>query len=567
KRIYTLYAAVSYFGHISGATLSQLFQTPLSIGYNLILATILAFSLSQVFMFVYTLIINAFSSKRLAALGGLLGTFLLNFAGNLHTIYLFTKGYANEKPVPFWEILSKYSPSTYWYPNATRFIPFTIHEFPIYSYVVADLHGHVFDIPYVLTTIACLYGLYLNKNNFKESFKKIFIANTSGNSLKKFISIVLPFFLTGMLIGINYMTNAFDGIVYFFFIGVLLFAMFGLSRSFFISVLQAAIGFMIATLPFSLFFSPFGSGVGVNCAPDFLTKMGKLGPFLFEKGNCQISKWWMLMLLWGFFVFHAIFLSLYLKASKKLRENPHAQFVSLLFFIGIILLIIPEFIYLKDIYPAHFRANTMFKLGYQAFMMMSMGSAFVCILAKKYFTKKPLLSTVYFILFIPLFYLVAIYPTFAIKSYYGDLTRAPQADGTLWVQTQFPDYADVIPYLNSVATPSTVILEAQGDSYTDFNLVSSYTGIPTVAGWWVHEWLWRGSSDVIGKIIPDIQEIYTGTSIPTKQELIQKYNISYIVVGPNEKSKYSQVNEEMIKEIATPVFSSKNGSATVYKIN
>ena len=95
-------------------------------------------------------------------------------------IYLFTKGYPNEQPVPFWGIFQNWGEiqktmetnhvwlvdalvlnSKYWYPNATRFIPFTIHEFPSYSYVVADLHGHVFDIPFVLLTLALLFILFI----------------------------------------------------------------------------------------------------------------------------------------------------------------------------------------------------------------------------------------------------------------------------------------------------------------------------------------------------------------------------------------------------------------------
>ena len=89
-------------------------------------------------------------------LGGILTALLLTFAGNLHTIYAFFKPYVNENPVPFWQL--PFSPETfpnsYWYPNATRFIHNTIHEFPLYSFVVSDLHGHVLDIPFVLLTIA-----------------------------------------------------------------------------------------------------------------------------------------------------------------------------------------------------------------------------------------------------------------------------------------------------------------------------------------------------------------------------------------------------------------------------
>jgi uncharacterized membrane protein len=178
-----------YFGHLSGALLIKLTGVPAAVGYNLILANILGLSLSMSFGIVTNVIHYAQSlvygvkktigTVRLA-LYGLIGALVLNFAGNWHTIYLFTKGYENESPVPPWTVLPDVGAqlsliqqkfpnilaalgeySRYWYPNATRFIPNTIHEFPSYSYVVADLHGHVFDIPFVLLTLAIFSLIFM----------------------------------------------------------------------------------------------------------------------------------------------------------------------------------------------------------------------------------------------------------------------------------------------------------------------------------------------------------------------------------------------------------------------
>src|SRR3989338_2929093 len=115
-----------YFGHLTGAVLIKLTDIPSAMGYNLILATIFAQSITMVFSLVGNIIYFFYKSLRHAIFGGLLGTLIVNLAGNLHTIYLFTSGYSPDKPLPFWQILSKYNPTKYWYPNATRFIPFTI---------------------------------------------------------------------------------------------------------------------------------------------------------------------------------------------------------------------------------------------------------------------------------------------------------------------------------------------------------------------------------------------------------------------------------------------------------
>jgi len=53
-----------------------------------------------------------------------------------------------------------------------------------------------------------------------------------------------------------------------------------------------------------------------------------------------------------------------------------------------------------------------------------------------------------------------------------------------------------------------VIVEAQGDSYTDYARISANTGLPTILGWTVHEWLWRGDYSVPAARIDDVRAIY-----------------------------------------------------------
>ena len=286
-----------YFGHLTGAFLIKLIGINSAIGYNLILATILAQSASIVFslvgniVYLFQKIVLKIEQINLGQfiLFGLLGSFIVNFGGNLHTIYAFTSGYPNDNPIPFWQILSSYDPTKYWYPNATRFIPFTIHEFPAYSYVVADLHGHVFDIPFVLLTIAILFKLFIS--NFMS-----FRAQRPKEAGMTWWVIFLGFMCT-----IHYMTNAFDGPIYLLLTGFILLALNGLSLTFLINIGILFLSFIFFSIPFSAHFSPFVSGIGVNCSLDFLVNLKKIGPFLFEKGNCQISPLWMLFILWGFF--------------------------------------------------------------------------------------------------------------------------------------------------------------------------------------------------------------------------------------------------------------------------
>ena len=587
-----------YFGHLIGAVLTKLSGITSFKTYNLILATIFAFGTTQIFSFCFAIIHFAFKNMRLAIIGAVLGLFLVNLGGNLHTYYAFTKGYPNEKPQAPWTLTNPpfgcfvndangkqswtpFCPQSYWYPNATRFIPFTIHEFPLYSYVVADLHGHVFDIPIVLLTLAVLFimftennpvlGQALTKTQSVSWRKKLKVQNFKlklKTNLKRLELITT--ILLGFLTAVNYMTNAFDGPIYMLLTVIFLLMLYRLSITFVIHLFTLVGAFFIFSLPFSLNFKPFVTGIGVNCAPGYFVNLQKLGPFIFEKGNCQVSSWWMLVILWGFFWFNFTFLAL-LTLRKKQPKTAVAELLTTNFFLilfayGMFLIIIPEFFYIKDIYPAHFRANTMFKLGYQAFSMMGIACVYTFIFYKKNFVRN-FNHYLYFGLFAPLFLLVAIYPFFAVNSYYGKLDKPPQLDGTLWLATTFAEYTEIVDFLNSRVAGQPIILEAQGDSYTDFNVVSSYTGLPTVAGWLVHQWLWRGSPNVVSDIAPDIQQIYETEEPNQAIVLLKKHNVDYVIVGSNERNKYKNLKEEKFNIIGKKVLRSQRGSGAIYKIN
>lgn len=561
-----------YFGHLSGAILIKLSGMIPSYGYNLILATIFAQAVTAVFSLVGSVVYSFRKSFKLALFMGLMGTFIVNFGGNLHTVYLFTQGYPADATIPFWKIFSGYDPTKYWYPNATRFIPFTIHEFPIYSYVVADLHGHVFDIPFVLLTIALLFLMFTHKQQANILSQTSKIKSVVGKFFHSLISTPysLYTFALGFMTALHYMTNAFDGPIYLLLIALTLFVMFGFKKELFFYMTISIISFLVFSYPFSSHFSPFVSGIGVNCSPEILTNIKKFGPFLFEKGNCQPDPFWMLFVLWGF-VWINFLLFFFIKVLEGKTKHALSQyqmriddFIFVLFTFGTILILIPEFFYIKDIYPAHFRANTMFKMGYQAFIMMGMASAYTC--TRIFLLHNKVVKTLFMGIFLFFFSFIFIYPFYAYPSYYGTLKKTPQLDGSEWITGQFPEDKEIIDYLNYKVKNQPTILEAQGDSYTDYERISAYTGLPTVAGWWVHEWLWRGSSEIVGKRIPEVVALYESADQNETRRLLEKYGIEYVVISRLEKEKYKNLNEEKFKALGKKVFGSSNGLGALYQV-
>jgi len=578
-----------YFGHTVLAMLTRLSGISLLYTFNLMLATI--FALSAIMSFAIGVQLMRFwlgteskSRKKyppfirtcILVIAGVCTSFLVTISGNMQTIYAFTKGYSGEDPPAFWTLLWSRSEfwskigegmNKYWYANATRFIPLTIHEFPGYSFVVSDIHGHVLSIPFVLLAIALLltifvYDHYRDHETIYSSFRKTGL-----------------YIVFGSLVGILFMTNALDGPIYAGLFVILLLTMDFVNAHLWKSVKTALIPLSFAgasgaftVVPFVLTFSSFVSGIGINCPHEALQNK-KIGLFLFETvDKCQHTPLWMWWLLWGFFVFCGIwFILLALRKKIHFTHRPSQDiFWVIVFVFCLLLLVFPEFFYFKDIYPAHFRSNTMFKLGYQAFIMLSILSGFTIIRILIGGTRR-IITVLFAILLLPQLFLVSIYPVFAVYSYFGNLREYSGLYGFRWFEMQYAADASAISWLNthvvrnSLSSTLPVIVEADGDSYTDYARVSAFTGLPTIIGWPVHEWLWRGTYDVVAPRRDDVRLIYESTDPEEVKMLLSRYHASYIFIGTLEREKYIQLNESLIASIGQEVF--REGNTVIYYIS
>lgn len=574
-----------YFGHLITAVLTKLSNMQSYLTFNLMLATIFGLTFTSAFSIVLNLLINLFlnikskfSSSRIfliSAFAGILSGFLVSLSGNLHTLYTLFKPYPNESPVPFWELV--FSPQTfpnfYWYPNATRFIHNTIHEFPPYSFVVSDLHAHVLDMPFVFLAIAISLSIFLSRR----------------------ISIIKTVFIS-FLLAVMYMTNAWDGPIYLSLMATVIvviqlesitqFSRFRNIKDYMLSVVSNKKtliyslypiliilgGFFFFSLPFNINFKPFTPGIGILCAPKFLTDLGKFGPFLFEADHCQRSPLWQLAILYGFFYFWAVSFAIFIFSkikSKQVSLTSSDIFVGIIIALSTLLIIIPEFIYIKDIYPAHYRANTMFKLIFQAFIMLSLSSSYI--LFRLFLIRKSLMPNhsygrfTYWIIGAAMLALVSIYPYFSINSYFGNLNIYYGINGTNYLKPLYANDYEAILWINNNIQGQPIILEAQGDSYSDYARVSTNTGLPTVLGWTVHEWLWRGTYDVPAPRIAEVAKLYESPDLDETKKLLNKYNISLVFIGDLEKQKYSNLNEEKFKLLGKIIF--QKGNTKIFKIN
>ena len=603
-----------YFGHIVTAVLTKLSGIDLVYTFNLMLATIFALTLTMSFSIGVQLWgyrgdggNEGDRERRLSTVvAGMLTAFLVTLSGNLQTLYAFTKGYTGDNVKPFWELLwgirdigrirdigekIGQGMQTYWYANATRFIPFTIHEFPSYSFVVSDVHGHVLSIPVVLLAIGLLiviHGGLVSREKFQISLPR----RQAG--IFKFQIIFY-----GFLVGVLLMTNALDGPIYLGLLAVVLgvqslkskvqsWKIWGVSM--FVVLLIAG----LTSLPFLVHFKSFVNGIAVNCPPAFLANT-KIGPLIFETvEKCQHSPIWMMAILWGFFIYCGVALILKrmrgIRGIRELRETwstkyNHIERLLIVFFLfSVLLIIFPEFFYFKDIYPMHFRSNTMFKLGYQAFILFSIVAGYTIVAVLKSKVQSPkfkALRMLFFIFLVPQLFLVSIFPIFSVRSYFNGLKKYEGIYGLNWLAREYPTDYSAIEWLNNqnvkcslektrdrqmsnVKCDRYAIVEADGDSYTDYGRFSAFAGVPTVVGWAVHEWLWRGSYDVVAPRREEVRKIYESTDLDETKNLITTYYVRYVIIGTLERTKFKSLQEWKFGLLGKKVFQS--GETVIYHI-
>ncbi len=512
------------FGHFLGAFMTRLWNIDMVISYNLLLG--LLFGL--VFMQSFSVVVNLLQSRSgekislvPSILGGVLGAMLLCLGGNTQT---------------FWYFLKHGNWQGYWYPDATRFIEYTIHEFPAYSFVVSDLHAHLWGLPIVLLFLTMTIVWY--RSFLHEKSPKVFYS----------FSIVL-----GVVWGVMGMTNTWDAAIYAVFLVFLGMTLVCWQPRRISSILISAFIIIIVAVGISsswwIHFKPFSNGVGRVTTG---------------------SPWWQLLVLWtghGVLSGLAIVVAAMSLWHFRKKSNPDGWQKSnftLILGLGIlawILLIIPEVIYIKDIYAGHVRANTMFKFTYQSVVVFSLviGWLFGYVLKPSPYHQKVLREESRGALIAIIVVVTAtmmVYPFFGYRDFYNGFKEFKGLNGMMWIKEQYPSDYDAILWMRKKIKEQPVILEAVGDSYSSFARVSTYTGLPTVIGWRVHEWLWRGTYDIPGKRSADVQVIYESPLSEDAARLLNEYQVEYIFVGSKEREAYPKMDVEQLKQLGQIVFKS-----------
>jgi hypothetical protein len=248
-----------------------------------------------------------------------------------------------------------------------------------------------------------------------------------------------------------------------------------------------------------------------------------------------------------------------LKVHLAQTKKPIQLFIVILIAIGALLVLTPEYLYLRDLFNA--RMNTIFKFYYSAWVLWGLAAAVAVAQLIPLRLKYP--EGLRVLLLLPLG-LGLIYPFFALqtKTNRFQAVDGPTLDGIAYLSRINPQDYNAILWINTVLADG-VISEAVGGSYSPSHArISAHTGFPTVLGWDFHEVQWRGESTLLGTRRSDIEVLYKTPDWLAAVTILDTYEIDYVYVGPVERRDYQPVNETKFERFMDLIYQS--GEVRIY---
>jgi YYY domain-containing protein len=246
-------------------------------------------------------------------------------------------------------------------------------------------------------------------------------------------------------------------------------------------------------------------------------------------------------------------------------------FVLFLAGIGLLLVYVPEFVFLRDNFGT--RMNTIFKFYYQAWLLFGMAGAYTISVAlgglsardrRGWRLAPAILSGLALLLGVT----SSVYLLAGVYSKTMGFSSQPTFDATAYLVNGGQNELAALRWVRANTLPGDLVVEGKGASYrADLSRISTMTGRQTLLGWDGHEAQWRGKSyeKMAEGRAQALEMIYRGSTVEQLQQLIDTWGIDYVFVGPTERAQYgvTPAVEALLRQVADHVFES--GDVRIYR--
>ena len=242
-----------YFGYVVASAFTWASGVKSAVGFNLALGAYLALAFAGVSSLGYDLVgLIRPLAGRLARYGtGVVTALLVMLGGNLYVFHII----GDPEALSFWKGLGWDATRVIQSSVEGELVDYTINEFPVFSFILGDLHPHVMALPFTLLATSLAVSWFVIWSRLSR-LKPRDLALAA---------------ITGWVLGSLYVINSWDFPS--FFVLTLIAAAVGLLwfnprrglqtiLSLIAVVAVTALASVVAFLPFHLQFEPFASGIG-----------------------------------------------------------------------------------------------------------------------------------------------------------------------------------------------------------------------------------------------------------------------------------------------------------------
>ncbi len=142
----------------------------------------------------------------------------------------------------------------------------------------------------------------------------------------------------------------------------------------------------------------------------------------------------------------------------------------------------------------------------------------------------------------------------------------PSLDGQAFLAATDPQTAFLVRALQGAARPGEVVAESAGPYYSQHTRIVMHTGQPTVVGW---EWhlSQRGQSvQEIGERMADLETLYAGAEPGPRRAVLDRYRVRWVVLADLERERYELSGADPLRGVPGLARVAGDGAAALYLV-
>jgi YYY domain-containing protein len=146
------------------------------------------------------------------------------------------------------------------------------------------------------------------------------------------------------------------------------------------------------------------------------------------------------------------------------------------------------------------------------------------------------------------------------------ISPRPTLDGQAFLASQDRQTWFLVHSLQGAARPGDVVAEAAGPYYSHFTRITMHTGQPTVVGWDWHLKQRGQSPTEIAARFADLETLYAGNDRRARRAVLDRYNVRWVVVARVEREAYNLTGQDPLAGVPGVQKIAEQGEAILYRV-